>query len=254
MMRVIYERCPLCAGTALSVLRKADCSCHPLYSPKLPPVMTWLSCPDCQHVFTEGYWSPEAKEIIKARSLPGQRFGQGNLEQDRLIAARMVEKILPLQSAGSWLDLGFGNGALMMTAREYGFDVIGVEHRGINLNAAELAGYRVASDLPLSGSFQVISLCDVLEHVAFPLDLLAQLRGLLARNGILLLSMPNSDCAVWADWERKDQNPYWGELEHFHNFSRASLYRTLEACGFKPMRYGISERYRACMEVIAWKN
>jgi protein O-GlcNAc transferase len=49
-------------------------------------------------------------------------------------------------------------------------------------------------------------------------------------------------------------NPYWGEIEHYHNFSRARLYTLLEEFAFKPQSYGISERYRACMEVIATKR
>jgi SAM-dependent methyltransferase len=250
-MRIAYDRCPLCAGTGFSLLRKADCAGHPLYHPALGATLVWMACA-CGHVFTESHWSAKADSLIAQKTLPGQRFGSGNIELDRAVSARMIEKVLPLHSAGAWLDFGFGNGALMMTAREYGFDVTGIERRPENLDAAAAAGYRVRPQLPGSGSYQVISLCDALEHVPQPLALLGALHGLLARPGVLLLSMPNSDCAVWGAWG--DQNPYWGELEHFHNFSRATLYRALEQSGFRPMRYGISERYRACMEVIAWKS
>jgi hypothetical protein len=44
-----------------------------------------------------------------------------------------------------------------------------------------------------------------------------------------------------------------GSIEHYHNFSRSRLYALLRETGFEPVRYGISERYRACMEVIARK-
>jgi hypothetical protein len=46
-------------------------------------------------------------------------------------------------------------------------------------------------------------------------------------------------------------NPYWGEIEHYHNFTRPRLNALLEAHGFSPIDYNISERYRSCMEVIA---
>jgi hypothetical protein len=49
-------------------------------------------------------------------------------------------------------------------------------------------------------------------------------------------------------------NPYWGEIEHYHNFSRKRLYALLQNHGFKPADYHISERYRVCMEVIAIKQ
>lgn len=44
---------------------------------------------------------------------------------------------------------------------------------------------------------------------------------------------------------------YHASLEHRHNFGRTRLYALLSAMGFEPLRYGISERYRAGVEVIA---
>ena len=55
----------------------------------------------------------------------------------------------------------------------------------------------------------------------------------------------------WRLLDAAKVNPYWGELEHYHNFSRARLYALLKECGFEPIHYTISERYRVCMEVIA---
>ena len=43
-------------------------------------------------------------------------------------------------------------------------------------------------------------------------------------------------------------------MEHYHNFDRAGLYALLRECGFSPVYYGVSERYRACMEVAAIKG
>ena len=45
--------------------------------------------------------------------------------------------------------------------------------------------------------------------------------------------------------------PYWAEIEHYHNFDRASLYKLLAECGFEPVSYGVSDRYRCTMEVVA---
>ena len=49
-------------------------------------------------------------------------------------------------------------------------------------------------------------------------------------------------------------NLYLGELEHYHNFSKSRLYSLLAECGFEAVRYGISERYRVCMVVIALRR
>jgi protein O-GlcNAc transferase len=56
---------------------------------------------------------------------------------------------------------------------------------------------------------------------------------------------------VWRVMDSTDSNPYWGEVEHFHNFTRERLYALLGETGFRPIFYNVSERYRACMDVIA---
>ncbi len=53
---------------------------------------------------------------------------------------------------------------------------------------------------------------------------------------------------------QQNLNPYLGEIEHYHNFSRTRLFELLEECGFGIVKYGISERYRVCMEIIASKK
>jgi hypothetical protein len=68
---------------------------------------------------------------------------------------------------------------------------------------------------------------------------------------VLFVSMPNYDCMAWRLLDAGNANPYWGELEHFHNFSRARLSALLSEQGFEPVQYAVSERYRVCMEIIA---
>jgi hypothetical protein len=63
--------------------------------------------------------------------------------------------------------------------------------------------------------------------------------------------MPNAGAPLWHYWNSQDVNPYWIEIEHYHNFTRQRLYGILEQAGFKPIHYAISERYRGCMEVLA---
>jgi SAM-dependent methyltransferase len=75
--------------------------------------------------------------------------------------------------------------------------------------------------------FTVISMADVFEHMPFPRQGLTAAHRLLARGGILLVSMPNYNCAAWRLLDGANGNPYWGELKHLHNFSRKRLYALL---------------------------
>jgi SAM-dependent methyltransferase len=238
----------------MAEVRVADCSQHPAYDPALEPTIRWNRCADCSHVFTAGHYTEKAFQLILRKALDNQRVGEA-AEQNRMISARMVEKVLPYATGGIWLDVGFGNGSLLFTAQEYGFRPVGLDLRAANVNTmrsigieahcAELAG------LSLREKCAVISMADVLEHVPYPGTVLAAARGLLRKGGVLLVSMPNTENMVWKLLDAAGQNPYWGELEHYHNFSRSRLYALLAESGFEPVRYGISERYRVCMEVVA---
>jgi len=94
-------------------------------------------------------------------------------------------------------------------------------------------------------------MADVLEHMPFPKPALLHAHKLLQKAGVLFVSMPNLDCMAWKLLDKAKKNPYWGELEHYHNFGRQRLYKLLEETGFRPVNYCISERYRLCMEVTA---
>ncbi len=51
--RILYKTCPLCDSANIALHKTADCSWHPMYNPKLEPVINWKKCSGCQHVFTE---------------------------------------------------------------------------------------------------------------------------------------------------------------------------------------------------------
>lgn len=254
--RTLYEACPLCDGHETTVLLSASCTRHALYNPILPPMMTWRRCGACAHVYTEGYFTVAAAQIVFSKVHENQRVGY-DLERQRYVSARMVDKMIPFASAGHWLDVGFGNASLLFTAEEYGFTPVGTDLREDNVRGLGARGVEAhavdMNQLAHDGRYNVISMADVLEHVAYPKDYLRSARRLLGDRGHLFVSMPNSESSVWKALDQSGTNPYWGEIEHYHNFSRTRLYSLLGEMGFEPVRFGISERYRACMEVIARK-
>jgi 2-polyprenyl-3-methyl-5-hydroxy-6-metoxy-1,4-benzoquinol methylase len=194
--------------------------------------------------------------LIFSKVCEHQQVGFG-IEQQRVTSSHIVEKVLPYATSGNWLDVGFGNGSLMFTAQEYGFTPIGLDLRKDNVRAMSSLGFeshcKEITELLLNSKCSVISMADVLEHVPYPKNTLRAAHKLLSDAGVLFISMPNIESIVWKALDQQNANPYWGELEHYHNFSRNRLYRLLREFGFEPVRYGISERYRVCMEVIAKK-
>ncbi|MGH6851447.1 MAG: hypothetical protein ACREDD_13535 [Methylocella sp.] len=87
-----------------------------------------------------------------------------------------------------------------------------------------------------------------------PKEGLAAAQRLRRQGGVLFLSMPDMDNMAWRLLHANGVNPYWGENEHYRNFSRKRLYALPPEHGFRQAEYHIGERYRICMEVIAVKN
>jgi protein O-GlcNAc transferase len=257
--RIPYKACPLCKSGKLKAVKSVDCTKYPNFNPALGGTMTWMQCEGCTHVFTQGYFTPEAFALLVSKAHEGQVVG-ANVEATRKTWATIVEKISSFRPSadGFWLDVGFGDGSLLFTAAEWGYTVVGLDIRTDNVAAMRLIGFEAhAADLTSYsdfGRFDVISFADALEHMPFPTDALAHAHKLLKADGILFLSMPNMDTIVWRAWDQTNVNPYWTEMEHYHNFSRKRLYALCAEYGFVPVHYDVSQRYRSCMEVVFRKK
>ena len=257
--RIAYASCPLCDDPAILDLFEADCRQHPLYSTALPAAIEWCRCHRCNHVFTAGYFNDAATALIFSTTLPEQSAGH-DVENQRAAWAAVVERVTSFagEPAGGWLDVGFGNGALLFTAAEWGYAVTGLDLRGENVARLQALGFAARcgdiTGLDDDGAFGVISMADVIEHMPFPRPALARASRLLAADGLLFISTPNTDTAVWKAMDAQQANPYWGEIEHYHCFSRGRLYALLRQHGFEPLHYAVSTRYRSGMDVIARKR
>jgi protein O-GlcNAc transferase len=259
--RIIYDKCPLCKCSAIKELNAYDCRSHALWREGLPFVIRWSRCESCHHVFTNGYFSEEAMAFMMEKTQTGQDVKAD--ENERLIMSLIVEKLMidrKCLPVGQWLDVGFGSGALMMTAREFGFDVTGLDLRLKNFedmksrwyNAYNMTIERYA-EIAAWRKFDVISMLDVLEHMPFPHTALEAASKLLNEGGKIIISCPNIDTEVWRELDRTMTNPYWVELEHYHNFDSKTLESLLMAHNFEPVSYGVSKRYRSGMEIISVK-
>jgi SAM-dependent methyltransferase len=246
--RVAYSGCPLCEGEG-SVLRTERCEPRG----KIACDLTWMKCGACEHVYTDSYFNQEGQAELLSRVMEDGIFG-GNLDIQRKQWARVIDRLVPYVPPGDngrWIDVGVGNGSFLFTAAEFGFDAVGIDTRPYVLEPLREFGYSVehadAMEYDYTGA-SVVVLADVLEHMPYPKKLLQRIGE--QSNAVLFVSCPNMDCVSWKYLEAGD-SPYWKELEHYHNFTRARLQSLLRECGFTPVHYGISPRYTACMEIVA---
>lgn len=271
VLTIPFRACPLCEAPVdnAKLVNVTDASQHPSYKTELPPTIRWLRCSCCDHVFTESYRSEEGDRILFSSALPHQLADTAQSEHQRNLWAPTVHRVAThltkvRGSDGSgdrhaprprWADIGFGRGGLVMTADEFGFAAFGVDTRPEAVERLEALGYDATcaafQALHLDEPLDVLSMADVLEHMPAPRAALDKVRQLLAPNGLFYVSCPNSQTATWRIWEAAGRNPYWGELEHYHNFSRTKLVEILEQHGLVVVDYYVSARYFSCMEIIA---
>ncbi len=256
-MRILYDCCPLCSSSEIIKSLLGDCSKHRLYNKAVPSEMQWMDCNECEHQFVNGYFSDEALGIVFQKTHDNQKVGF-QIEKQREVSAKIIEKVLPYKSSGTWLDIGFGNGSILFTADEFGFDAIGVDLRKDNVDVMKQLGFeahcQLVENIDFKRDISVVSMMDVLEHIPYPKEVLNALHSKMEKGGCLMISMPNTENLIWKLTTEQNVNPYLGELEHYHNFSRTRLFSLLEECGFDAVKYGISERYRICMEVVALRK
>ena len=265
-IRTAYACCPLCDSVRMRHVGAAATTSYVNWHDRLPPTLDWMRCDDCGHVFTQHYWTEAGLAEVFRKSHPSQVAG-GDPDQKRQIWRPTVQNALRLLGgyasamAGpampTWLDVGCGDGALVMAASEFGFAALGLDARAEPVAAIQRLGYAAAqsefmaarAEAPVS----VISMFDVLEHMIFPRSALAHAHDLLAPGGLLIISLPNMDSSSWRLMDQASANPYWMEIEHHHNFTRASLSALLARQGFAVELFDIPGRYKAQMELYARK-
>jgi protein O-GlcNAc transferase len=248
--RHIYATCPLCGSGAHKVLFSADCSKDPAYRRELVPQVQWHVCEDCDHVFADGHFA--------AGTFAPSAFGH-DMEVGRRTAAPLVTSVARHIGArncdAAWLDVGFGSGALLLTAAEFGFETVGLESSPAHVAALRQLGFEGHVDtiegFEAPGRFAIVSLDDQLPRLADPVAALVAAHQLLQVDGLLVLSLPNMDAMPFNLLHAQNANPYWDEIARTQMFGRERLYALLREQGFQPLEYQVSPRLRIGMDVIA---
>ncbi len=220
----------------------------------MPSALVWCRCGSCHHVFAKGYFAPEATNSV--RNTPERSVGY-DIETGRVASARIVGNVARHKAGGDWLDVGVGSASLLFTAEEWGFRPVGVDLYPENVQALKALGYEShcapIEMLDFPGRFSVVSMADCLERAPFPRAALDAVHRLLQPGGVLFVATPNMATIVWRLLDTGGNNPFWGDIGHYHNFTRERLYALLQTHGFKPVAYAVSEHDHSGMEVIAVK-
>jgi len=160
-------------------------------------------------------------------------------------AGRLLDLV---PARGRLLEIGPACGFLLLAARRRGFEVAGVEmsawasdfarrEYGLDVHTGRLEDLALAA-----GSFDVVVMADVIEHLTDPRQTLGEVRRVLAPGGQLLLLTPDIGSAT----ARAVGTRWWALLDdHYFYFSRDTLTRLLESEGFRVERItALGRRFR----------
>lgn len=193
-------------------------------------------CTACEHTFVRTLPSSEAL---------GELYDTYGYDADVVdlpafldaILAEVVARFERFRQTRRMLDVGFGAGGLLRVARAKGWEPHGVElsrasverARAADIGEVQLGDFR---EVPLEpGSFDVVVMSELVEHLPDPEPYLARAAEVLRPGGLLYATTPHgrglSGRLLGASWS------VLRPPEHLQLFSRKSLSQLVTAAGFR---------------------
>jgi len=156
---------------------------------------------------------------------------------------------------GKLLDIGAGTGDFLLTAKNDGWETIGVEPSDRAKNIAKEKGISFVEETSTleSNSLDVITMWHVLEHVPNLEVQIQELKRLLKPTGTLIIAVPN-----YKSFDAGHYETFWAAYDvpiHFWHFSKKSIQLLFERVDMKlekilPMKFDsfyvslLSEKYK----------
>lgn len=241
--------CTLCRGSDLAALIPSDV---------LPDRAGVLKCRVCELVFLEPralegeldpeetvYWDDEEQKRIYLAEKVSRTFR-------REFEGRLISLSRFVRRSGKILDVGCGVGHFLSVARDFGWEV-----EGLDISEAASRAAREAYNLEVHigtlkeialprGNYDVLSLWDVIEHIRRPVENLRAANSLLRPKGVLVMKTPDENSffkqAVLFLYRLFGSKAafllkYVYYVPHYFSYSRKSMTNLLGLCGFEVLRF-----------------
>ncbi len=205
-----------------------------------------VQCRRCGYVYANPHW-PADKLLDAYGSVEDEIYVTER--QGRLLTFRKHLKALEKHTGPGQgrrlLDVGAYIGVFVEVARAAGWDACGVEPSEWAVQEAQARGlpmiHGTQHAAELAGQvFDVITLWDVIEHLADPSGELTHAHQMLKPGGMIAIHTMDIDSLaarlMGARW------PWLMEM-HIHYFSRKTLAKMLQKCGYEVIWSGPEGRY-----------
>jgi SAM-dependent methyltransferase len=196
-------------------------------------------CAACGLGLTRPRLSGDALSAHYPQDYPSWRVHGGLRGQLDAAKARMLARIPPYgrhrAAGGRLLDVGLGRGDLAWAFARSGWDAHGLDMSPAAVQAGRARGIdarvgTLAHPPWPPGSFDLIVLSHVLEHVDDPVAELRSARELLRPGGTAIVAVP-----AWDSWHRRVFGGRWAHADvprHLQHFTVPSLNEAARAAGF----------------------
>ncbi len=249
-----YVSCNLCGSTTSRVLYPS--TLHPEGNPDLSAFRctssgygrhhTIVQCTRCGLIYANPRWNEEELltryEAVEDPLYVEEREGRVLTFRRHL---RPLERLMPPGEGRRLLDVGCHVGIFVEIASEHGWDAWGVEPSHWAAVEARRRGLQVVEGTMASagfadGFFDVITMWDVIEHVADPMAEVREAYRLLKPGGLLVIHTMDIESPfarlMGARW------PWLMEM-HITYFSRRTLRMLVEKAGFQVVEIRPQGRY-----------
>ncbi len=231
-----------------------------------------VSCPVCSESAGEQVFRAWGRSVLRCRGCSllsifpqpsereleeiytGEYYRSWGIEEDPDALEKMklatffgiLERIEGLTEKGRLLDIGCAAGFSLTAATKMGWEAYGVELSSYSASmAARRSGAgrvfcgRVDEASYPNGFFSAVMMTDLIEHVTDPASFLAEVRRILAPNGVVLIVTPDAGSLTCRTMGHRW--PHF-KLEHLYYYNRKTLSRLLERHGFATLLNGPAKK------------
>lgn len=234
--------CPVCGGRSSQPAFRRSSTVTDVGSSDLTPaadtfgvtIDTVVRCVDCGH---GSLASRPSSEVLDHAY--GSVVDDDTVEEEQAQVATSLRDLAEVgrltgETRGRLLDIGCWTGSLLVAAGELGWDAEGVDPSSWAVERATQRGVRACEasidGIEQRGPYQVVTCCDVLEHLVDPGAALERIHALLEPGGVLFATVPDGGSLVARMLGRR----WWSVLPmHVQYFTKTSLESLLRRRGFE---------------------
>jgi len=232
---VTWRNCPLCGKNNSSTIYKERAK------------LGIVRCKHCTLIYVnpivkdsdKNYWGNE-ENYRKEAQLLFDGVAKHHRDPNYLEDLKLIERIKP---EGEFLDIGTNMGFFLRHTSGRKWNTVGVEPSptlskiarrdfGLNVKTAYLheAGFN-------DNSFDVVTMTDVFEHISDPKAILADVKRVIKKDGILFIKVPNGNynllkLKLAKATNRLTEHDIFDSYEHITHYTQKTLVGMLKSCGF----------------------